>query len=63
MIKGPDRGKWDVDITHEADAPLDTVERVVRGVAKRAGDDQEPQTFTGDSLRAALAAPVWATTP
>jgi len=63
VIKGPDRGKWDVDITHEADAPLDTVERVVRGVAKRAGDDQEPQTFTGDSLRAALAAPVWATTP
>lgn len=63
VIKGPDRGKWDVDVIHEADAPLDTVERVVRGVSKRSGEEQDAQLFTGESLRAALAAPVWATTP
>ncbi len=62
-FKGPDRGKWDVEITHEADAPLDTVERVARGVAKRAGDASDPEHFSGESLRAALEAPVWATTP
>ncbi len=62
-IKGPDRGKWDVEITHEADAPLDTVERVARGVAKRAGEESDPEHFSAESLQAALAAPVWATTP
>lgn len=62
-IKGPDRGKWDVEITHEADAPLDTVERVARGVAKRAGEEFDPEHFSAESLQAALAAPVWATTP
>lgn len=62
-IKGPDRGKWDVEITHEADAPLDTVERVARGVAKRAGEEFDPEHYSAESLRAALAAPVWATTP
>jgi len=62
-IKGPDRGKWDVEITHEADAPLETVERVARGVAKRAGEVSDPEHFSGESLRVALEAPVWATTP
>lgn len=62
-FKGPDRGKWDVEITHEADAPLDTVGRVARGVAKRAGEESEPEQFSGESLRLALEAPVWATTP
>lgn len=62
-FKGPDRGKWDMEITHEADAPLDTVERVARGVAKRAGDESEPEQFSGDSLREALEAPAWVTTP
>lgn len=62
-IKGPDRGKWDVEITHEADAPLDTVERVARGVAKRAGEEFDPEHYSAESLQAALAAPVWATTP
>jgi hypothetical protein len=62
-IKGPDRGKWDVEITHEADAPLETVERVARGVARRAGEASDPEHYSGESLRAALEAPVWATTP
>ncbi len=58
-IKGPDRGKWDVDMTHEADAPLATVERVARGVSKRSGDGSEPEHFSGESLRQALDAPAW----
>ncbi|GMV10377.1 MAG: hypothetical protein AMXMBFR55_21110 [Gemmatimonadota bacterium] len=62
-FKGPDRGKWDMELTHEADAPLDTVERVARGVAKRAGDESEPEHFSGESLRQALEAPAWVTTP
>lgn len=62
-FKGLDRGKWDMEITHEADAPLDTVERVARGVAKRAGDESEPEQFSGASLREALEAPAWVTTP
>lgn len=62
-IKGPDRGKWDLELKHEADAPLDTVERVARGVARRAGDESDPEHFSGESLRVALDAPAWATTP
>ena len=58
-LKGPDRGKWDVDMTHEADAPLATVERVARGVAKRSGDGSEPEHFSGESLQQALDAPAW----
>lgn len=62
-FKGPDRGKWEVEIIHEADAPLDTVERVARGVARRAGEESDPEHFSGESLRLALEAPAWATTP
>lgn len=61
-LKGPDRGKWDVELTHEADAPLATVARVARGVAKRAGEDSEPEHFSGESLQQALDAPAWVTT-
>lgn len=60
-LKGADRGKWEVDIVHEADAPLATVERVARGVARRAGDESEPEHFSGDSLRHAIEQPSWAT--
>lgn len=62
VLKGPDRGKWEVDIVHEADAPLDTLARVARGVARRAGDSADPEHFSGESLRHALEQPVWATT-
>ena len=41
-IKGPDRGKWDADVVEEADAPMVTVEAVVRGVQRRAGDEGDP---------------------
>lgn len=61
-FKGPDRGKWDVEITHEADAPLATVERVARGVARRSGDESEPEHFSAESLRHALESPAWLST-
>jgi hypothetical protein len=49
--KGPDRGKWDYAIQVEADAPLVTVDKVVRGVQRRSGDADEPQRLTGDEFR------------
>ena len=60
-LKGPDRGKWEVDIVHEADAPLATLERVARGVARRAGDESDPEHFSGDALRHAIGQPSWVT--
>ena len=58
-LKGPDRGKWEVTVTEEADAPLLTVDAVVRGVQRRSGDLDEIVRLTGDEVRAAL--PVAAT--
>jgi hypothetical protein len=58
--KGPDRGKWEVDITAEADAPLHAVSDVVRGVQRRAGEDGEPELITPDALRVALSDRPWA---
>ena len=40
----------------EADAPLATVEAVVRGVQRRAGDVDDATRMTGDEVRAELAA-------
>jgi hypothetical protein len=54
VLKGPDRGKWEVSVTAEADAPLVTVESVVRGVQRRSGDTEEMARWTGEELRAAL---------
>jgi hypothetical protein len=58
-VKGPERGRWEFDIVHDADAPLETIERVVRGVAHRAGEDGEPELLTGDAFRRALSEPWW----
>lgn len=52
--KGADRGKWEVEITEEAAAPLEMVDRVALGVHRRAGDDLEPERLNGDAFRAAL---------
>lgn len=57
VLKGPDRGKWAVDIVAQADAPLVTVESVVRGVQRRAGDADEVGRWSGDELRVALRMP------
>ncbi len=57
-LKGPDRGKWETNVKAEADAPLITVETVVRGVQRRVGDVEEPERMTGDDIRAITGA--WA---
>ena len=60
-LKGVDRGKWEVDVVAEADAPLDAVDAVVRGVQRRSGEGAEPDRLTTESVprsarRATLAA-------
>jgi len=52
--KGPERGKWEVDVTPEADAPLPTVDVVVRGVMERAGEAIEPQRLGALELQSLL---------
>lgn len=55
-LKGVDRGKWETNVTAEADAPIITVDAVVRGVQRRAGDVDDPTRMNGDEIRAALPA-------
>ena len=55
-LKGLDRGKWQVTVVEEADAPLITVETVVRGVQRRAGDLEDPERMEGDAVREVVAA-------
>jgi hypothetical protein len=52
--KGPERGKWEFDIQADADAPLVTVDKVVRGVQRRSGDAEDPERLSGDDFRALL---------
>ena len=59
VLKGADRGRWETTVTAEADAPLTAVEAVVRGVLRRAGEDDEPERLTGESFRRALVAEPW----
>ena len=61
-IKGAERGKWEFDVVADADAPLGAVDTVVRGVQRRAGDDEEPERLTADGLRAALDGQSWRAT-
>lgn len=55
-LKGPERGKWDFAMQAEADAPLVTVDKVVRGVQRRSGDADEPERLSGEDFRALLPA-------
>lgn len=50
-LKGIDRGKWETGVVAEADAPLVTVDAVVRGVQRRAGDEDDPTRMDGDEVR------------
>ncbi|HLA14543.1 MAG TPA: hypothetical protein VJZ25_05915, partial [Gemmatimonadaceae bacterium] len=50
-LKGPDRGKWEMEMQAEADAPLVTLDAVVRGVMKRAGEPFEPEKFSASAFR------------
>jgi len=59
-LKGPERGKWETSVTEEADAPLLTVDLVVRGVQRRSGEVDEIVRLSGDEVRATI--PVPATT-
>jgi hypothetical protein len=49
-----DRGKWEVTVTDEADAPLLTIDAVVRGVQRRSGDVDDTMRLSGDEFRATL---------
>ena len=55
--KGPERGKWEFSLNVEADAPLVTVDKVVQGVQRRAGDAEEPRRLSGEEFREALGQP------
>lgn len=57
VIKGPERGKWESNVKAEADAPLVTVETVVRGVQRRAGEESEIVRYTGAQIARALRVP------
>ena len=61
--KGPERGKWEFDVKTQADAPLETVERVVRGVQERVGEAIEPQRLSPRELLALMSEPAWQTSP
>lgn len=53
-LKGPDRGKWEVEVTAEADAPLLTVDAVVQGVMKRAGEQFEPERLSAHEFHSII---------
>ena len=61
--KGPDRGKWEVDVIAQADAPLPTVDVVVRGVQERSGEAIESQRLTAAELAVIVHEPSWQTAP
>ncbi|GAB1342163.1 hypothetical protein [Gemmatimonas sp.] len=58
IIKGPERGKWESSIKAEADAPLITVEMVVRGVQRRAGEESEIVRYSAAQIARALRVPL-----
>jgi len=56
-LKGPDRGKWEVDVVAEADAPLVTLDAIVRGIRKRTGEAADAERVPADVLRGLAAQP------
>jgi hypothetical protein len=54
VLKGPERGRWEADVVDEADAPLVTVEMVVRGVQRRAGEETEILRYSDRQIARAL---------
>ena len=61
-VKGPDRGKWEFDLVHDADAPIETIEPVVRGVARRVGEAGEPDLLSPAAFHRAVTEPWWTAT-
>jgi hypothetical protein len=58
VVKGPDRGRWAVEVREEADAPLITVEAVVRGVQQRSGDASDPERLDAGAVARLLGVPL-----
>lgn len=56
-VKGADRGKWEFEVRADADAPLPTVDAVVDGVMRRAGESFEPERISASAFRSILANP------
>lgn len=54
VLKGPERGRWEASVVAEADAPLPTVDAVVRGVLRRAGDAEDAERMSGEELAGEL---------
>ena len=50
-LKGPERGKWEMELKDEADAPLETIVTVVRGVQERAGEADDPDRIDAARFR------------
>jgi hypothetical protein len=50
-LRGIDRGKWESSVIAEAEAPIVTVDAVVRGVLRRAGETDDPTRLDGDQIR------------
>ncbi len=59
QLKGPERGKWDVDVVEEADAPLVSIDAVVRGVHRRSGEPSEVERLAPHDLARALGEIPW----
>src|SRR5438552_6699900 len=57
ILKGVDRGKWEVEVHAEADAPLVTIDAVVRGVTKRSGEPFEPEKISAGAFRSIVSQP------
>jgi hypothetical protein len=57
VLKGPERGKWEINVKAEADAPLVTVDEVVRGVVRRSGEESAPERISGEQFRELVPAP------
>lgn len=62
-VKGADRGAWECDVVAEADAPLVTMDAVVRGVQERSGEAAEPERLSAEQFRIAISDTPWATQP
>jgi hypothetical protein len=58
-LRGTDRGKWELEIFEQADAPLATVEAVVQGVQRRLAEPTDPELLDGEALRVAAADGLW----
>lgn len=57
VVKGPERGRWEMEVVDEADAPLLAVETVVRGVQRRAGEETATVRYDAAQLARALRLP------